>query len=69
MASLLGESCSAGQGGRKKDGTMQYLVTMDFVDPGPLLPIQQCSQEEELCNFHRRAESSNRRAERLGVTR
>ncbi len=20
---------------------MQYLVTMDFVDPGPLLPIQQ----------------------------
>ena len=20
---------------------MQYLVTMDFVDPGPLLPVQQ----------------------------
>jgi muconolactone delta-isomerase len=28
-------------GGRKEDGRMQYLVTMDFVDPGPLLPIQQ----------------------------
>ncbi len=29
-------------GGRKEDGSrMQYLVRMDFVDPGPLLPIQQ----------------------------
>jgi len=26
---------------RKEDGGMQYLVTMDFVDPGPLLPPQQ----------------------------
>ena len=24
---------------------MQYLVTMDFVDPGPLLPMQQYAKE------------------------
>ena len=27
--------------GEKEDARMQYLVHMDFVDPGPLLPIQQ----------------------------
>ena len=26
---------------RKEEGKMQYLITMDFVDPGPLLPPQQ----------------------------
>jgi muconolactone delta-isomerase len=30
-----------GESGSKEEGRMQYLVTMDFVDPGPLLPIQQ----------------------------
>jgi muconolactone delta-isomerase len=45
MASLRWESggkgCPVREGGRKEDGGMQYLVTMDFVDPGPLLPMQQ----------------------------
>jgi hypothetical protein len=27
--------------GRKEEGKIQYLLTMDFVDPGPLLPPQQ----------------------------
>jgi len=31
----------AGEGGRKEAGGMQYLVTMDFVDPGPMLPTEQ----------------------------
>jgi hypothetical protein len=26
---------------RKEEGKMQYLITMNFVDPGPLLPPQQ----------------------------
>jgi muconolactone delta-isomerase len=30
-----------GESGSKEEGRMQYLVTMDFVDPGPLLPVQQ----------------------------
>jgi Muconolactone delta-isomerase len=28
-------------GGRKEEGKMQYLVTQEFVDPGPLLPPDQ----------------------------
>ena len=31
----------AGESGRREEGRVQYLVTMDFVDPGPLLPPQQ----------------------------
>ena len=42
MASLRWEKYPADEGGRKEDGRkMQYLVRMDFVDPGPLLPIEQ----------------------------
>jgi muconolactone delta-isomerase len=43
MASLRWEKVSRrAKGGRKEDARkMQYLVRMDFVDPGPLLPIQQ----------------------------
>jgi hypothetical protein len=36
----LGESTNL-PGKREKGGRMQYLVTMDFVDPGPLLPPDQ----------------------------
>jgi hypothetical protein len=31
----------AGEGGRKEEGRMQYLVTMELVDPGPMLPTEQ----------------------------
>jgi muconolactone delta-isomerase len=34
----------AGEGGRKEEGRMQYLVSMDFVDPGPLLATQQFAE-------------------------
>jgi muconolactone delta-isomerase len=44
MASLRWDKHLAGKGGRKEDGRMQYLVTMDFVDPGPMLPTQQYAQ-------------------------
>jgi muconolactone delta-isomerase len=30
-----------GKVGEQEDGRMQYLVTMDFVDPGPMLPTEQ----------------------------
>jgi len=36
----MGESINL-PGKREKGGRMQYLVTMDFVDPGPLLPPDQ----------------------------
>jgi hypothetical protein len=35
------ELAHRGKWERKEDGGMQYLVTMDFVDPGPLLPTEQ----------------------------
>ena len=35
------ELAHLGKWARKEDGGMQYLVTMDFVDPGPLLPTEQ----------------------------
>jgi hypothetical protein len=38
---VVGKGTPAGEGGRKEDRRMQYLVRMDFVDPGPLLPIEQ----------------------------
>jgi hypothetical protein len=38
---LSKSSYPAGESGRKEYGGMQYLVTMDFVDPGPLLDPQQ----------------------------
>jgi muconolactone delta-isomerase len=36
-----GVTTRRGKRERKEDGGIQYLVTMDFVDPGPLLPPQQ----------------------------
>jgi hypothetical protein len=43
MASLRWEKVPRrGEGGRKEDGRrMQYLVRTDFVDLGPLLPMEQ----------------------------
>src|ERR687886_2148882 len=36
---VVRECLPAGESGRKEEYKVQYLVTQEFVDPGPLLPL------------------------------